>query len=111
MTRVVTLAQPLLAYLDSHSGLVPCRITSAAWAPLHQGGPYELTLCGTVTAARGQVLPGRFLYPKGAAVSGSVVSIVPRGAVRFRKYGARILAYSWPALAPELARPADLINP
>jgi hypothetical protein len=67
------------AYLDAFAGLVPCRVLAVSRAT---GGWVKIRVTRTVGAySRGEVLERRPNW------------VVPRSAVRFRKFGTRILPY------------------
>jgi hypothetical protein len=66
-----------LAYLDSFSGMVPVKV-----------------LCITRDDVRIRVTARRGAYIKGELLTCRHSTIVPRRAVRFRKYGTRILPFT-----------------
>jgi hypothetical protein len=70
-----------LAYLDTFSGLVPCRVVG-----IYTSGRPIIRL----TATRGAYRKGEELIPEIPR------NVVPRANVRFHKYGARIVGrYHW----------------
>jgi hypothetical protein len=72
-----------LAYFDSLSGLVPCRILAVGdWSD-------------GASQARIQFTATRGPYQKGRVETHPLRRIVPRDAIRRRKYSKVILPYSW----------------
>jgi hypothetical protein len=75
-----------LCYFDSFSGLIPGKVVAivgpSGWASTAQ----SVGVAITARDARGG-------YRVGEVISCSGLRAVPRGAVKFRKYGARIVAY------------------
>ena len=82
-----------LAYFDSFSGLIPCRVKSIS-DPLSdveglKGKTTSCLLSVTLTASRGA-------YKKGEDIESNAIRVIPRSNVRKSKYGARIIGeYSW----------------
>jgi hypothetical protein len=75
-----TLTTGCLAYFETvHGGLVPCRVVSID--PVNH---YMVQF---------QVTASRAGYQKGSHYNGTTMQIIPRDAVRFRKYGTWILPY------------------
>jgi hypothetical protein len=72
-----------LAYLDSFSGLVPCRVVAVGdWSDPGSEARIQFT------ATRGPWKRGEFeTFP--------LRRVVPRSAVRRRKYSTSIMPYSW----------------
>ena len=80
-----TLKVGSFAYYDSFSGLIPCKVIAL-------GGP-----SGTVNSNQRAAI--KLTAPLGPYKTGeklylSCLQVVPRKAVRFRKYGTRILCYN-----------------
>jgi len=75
----------ILAYFDSMTGLVPCKVLSVEPCG-NRGTLIDTRVCLQVTASR----PG---FVKGESIITNAFHAVPRGAVRFRKYGTRIARY------------------
>jgi hypothetical protein len=74
-----------LAYFDSFAGLVPCRIVAVGdWNDAN-------------SLARVQYTATRGAYKRGEYDTQTLRYIVPRTAVRRRKYGTVIVAYRWPS--------------
>jgi hypothetical protein len=78
----------MLAYIDSFAGLVPCRVTDVR----DVRDPVLSTIYRQVTAT---VTADRGAYKRGEIVSLASHTIVPRTAVRRRKYSTRILPFHW----------------
>lgn len=76
----------MLAYLDSFSGLVPCRIIAVGdWSDRNSECRVQYT------ATRGP-------YKRGQFDTWPLRNVVPRSAIRHRKYNTTIQTYSWPAI-------------
>ena len=77
----------MLAYYETvRSGLVPCKVTRVVRA----GG--ELRIWAKVTGPRSG-------YARGDTIESTGLHMVPRHAVRRRRYSTIILAYDWAAEA------------
>lgn len=74
----------MLAYWDTFSGLIPCRITGAT--PGESGTGMRLAI--EITAARGP-------YRRGETLETSALFVVPRDRVRRRRWSTSILPYRW----------------
>jgi hypothetical protein len=86
----------MLAYYDSLAGLVPCRVDSVRRV---QGGRlWRLTS----TAARGP-------YAKGARIESNSIHVIPRTALRRRRYHTLILRHDWRAILAADPKAADLL--
>lgn len=106
-----SIAAPPLAYMDSlFAGLVPCRVIGGAVSEHWPGGPVSVELRVQFTAPRYGTSRHAPLYARGQIEAFGPRQIVPRRAVMRRKYGARILAYRWADLIPELARALETVK-
>lgn len=86
----------MLAYVDSFSGLVPCRIiTVDDW----KDSSSEARV--TFTATRGP-------YKQGEESTFLLRRVVPRSAIVRRKYSTRILPYSWDSILAEYEKARGL---
>ena len=81
----------MLAYLDSFAGLVPCRIVAVG---VWRDGSSQ---------ARVQYTATRGAYRRGDFGTHVLRHVVPRTAIRRRKYSTRIAAYSWPLILADKA--------
>lgn len=91
----VTPARPVLAYLDSFAGLIPCVVTGARF----DGRDVQFAIRFTGRRAN---LPES--YKAGETDSRPMFRVVPRDAIRGRRAmsGPRILPYAWADSFPEL---------
>jgi len=92
----VTPARPVLAYLDSFAGLIPCVVTGARF----DGSAVQFELRFTGRRAN---LPES--YRAGQVSSSPAFRVVPRDAIRGRRAmaGPRIMPHAWADSFPELA--------
>ena len=85
----------LAAYYETvRSGLVPCKVTRVVRA----GG--ELRIWAKVTGPRSG-------YARGDTIESTGLHMVPRHAVRRRRYSTIILAYDWTAEAGKAGFPIE----
>ena len=80
-----TLRVGSLCYFDSFSGLIAGKVVGITGPSGMASTAQSVGVAITARNARG--------YRVGEIISCSGLRAVPRGAVRFRKYGARIVAY------------------
>ena len=74
-----------LAYFDSFSGLIPCKVIDIKESPGLGNIRIKLTA-------------GRGAYRRGEVLESTWIHVVPRSHVRMSKYGARIIGgYNWKA--------------
>jgi hypothetical protein len=86
----------MLAFYDTFSGLIPCRIAAVGdWSSAD-------------SSARIQLTAGRGAYRRGEWLTVTLRYVVPRRAV-FRRAGCKMIRrYSWPAIVAETRAGAAL---
>lgn len=89
--RLPALRADSLAYFDSTGGLVPCRVGRVYFKPIYPDEPDF----GSSVYADIELTASRGVYHKGETYSWPASMVVPRRAVRMRKYGARVLPYRY----------------
>lgn len=88
-----------LAYYDSFTGLIPCKVRSIKGI----GG-----ICSTAQTVTLIVTAERKGYLKGDTIETTGLHAVPRGSVRRSKYTTGIRSYFVEPAAPAAAEPADV---
>ena len=74
-----------LAYYDALTAIIPCRVLSIRG---ESGAP------GSASSVRIKTTAARNGWPKGTEFDSFSHHVVPRGAMKFRRYGARITYYT-----------------
>lgn len=82
-----------LAYFDSFSGLIPCKVLDINDKLINDekfsGKTSECIISVKLTTNRGA-------YNRGEIIESNALKIIPRTHIAFRKYGMRIIGgYSW----------------
>jgi len=78
----------ILAYLDTFAGMIPCKVLRVtALEPIHTDGTvlHEATV---------RLTAGRRAYRRGEEFTELAHHVVPRSAVRWSKYGTRIMKFT-----------------
>jgi hypothetical protein len=82
---MLTLKAGELAYFDSFSGLIPCKVLSIKGESGRANSTQEVTF--QITASLGP-------YKRGELMRSNALRVVPRDAIKWRKHGVTIRPYS-----------------
>lgn len=80
-----TLRVGCLAYYDSLSGLIPCKVLSISGENGHASSEQDVTV---------KLTANRKAYKRGEVITQSALWVIPRDAIFKRRYGARIGYYT-----------------